>query len=305
MEEGNEGQIPDEESFPPSIEDFTEVKVKVIKPFKPSPRVSRIVRQGKCYYHPTKPASYICSSCGKSICSVCAKNLGGVFFCPQCAPLERPSERPPAPQEVKSAAVWYRALFSIGIILAIIGSILALYYWPLTSMNAAEFENLQEEYWDEGGHNYKDYRSGDTIVIRDVIVRKSIEHDPTYGVVTRLWFETTEEGDNDFNMLFDADLERDYHVGDTVSITLHVDEDSRTHDEVIRELNNNLPDISNIDHTVSVDMVFYAMIILGIVLVLISVLFAQKMRRAEKVERPSSMEGGVEESVTEGKSLLK
>lgn len=299
MEDGDIGDKTDEEEFTPSGED-TDLKVKVIKPFKPSPRVSRFVRQGKCYYHPAKPASYICSSCGKSICSVCAKGLGEVFFCPQCAPLEAPIPPPTTPREAESAMSWYRALLTIGIILVIIGSLFALVYWPLTSMNAAEFENLEEQYLNDGGHNFKDYTPGDVIVIRDEIVRIFMDHDPgRFGVVTRLWFKSTGKGDNDFSMLFDADLERDYKVGDTVSITLHVDEDDRTHDEVIREMNDDLPDISNIDHTSSVDLVFYALIIFGIFLMFLYLLFTQKTRRKEATGKPSSVGEGVEERSAE------
>lgn len=304
MEEGEIGEKPGEEELPPPDE-LKDMKVKVIKPFKPSPRVSRIVRQGKCYYHPIKPASYICSSCGKSVCSVCAKNLGDVFFCPQCAPLEAPIPPPSAPREAETAVSWYRALFTIGVILVIIGLLFVLLYWPLTSMSAAKFENLQEEYWDEGGHNFKGYRSGDIIVIRDKIVRRSMEYDPIYGVVTRLWFDSTGKDDNDFNMLFDADLERDYKVGDTVSITLHVDEDDRTHDEVIQELNNDLPDMSNIDHTLSIDLVFYAIIIFGIFLILIYGLFTHKIRRAKTAESLASVETRGEEGKLEGEGSAK
>jgi hypothetical protein len=304
MEEGDMGEKLDEEELP-SPDNLQDMKVKVIKPFKPGPRVARIVRQGKCYYHPAKPASYICSSCGKSICSVCAKSYGDVFFCPQCTPLEIPRS-PPAVGESESAANWYRALFTIGVIFIIIGSLFMLAYWPLTSMNAAEFENLQEQYLEDGGHNFKDYTPGDVIVIRDEIVRIEMDHDPgRYGVMTRLWFKSTGKGDNDFHMAFDADLERDYKVGDTVSITLHVDEDSRTHDEVIREYNNNLPDISNIDQTLSIDLLFYSIIIFGVLLIIIYVIFTNKMRRLKTahISTPMEIEGGKENF--EGKGLGK
>lgn len=304
MEEGDTGEKLDEEELPPP-DNLQDMKVKVIKPFKPSPRVARIVRQGKCYYHPAKPASYICSSCGKSICSVCSKNYGDVFFCPQCAPLEIPRPPPPVVGESESAANWYRALFTIGVIFIIIGSLFMLAYWPLTSMNAAEFENLQEDYWNEGGHNFKDYRPGDVIVIRDKIERRVMEHDPMYGVVTRLWFESTGKDDEDFNMLFDADLERDYKVGDVVSITLHVEEDSRTHDEVIREYNNNLPDISNIDQTLSIDLIFYAIIIFGILLIVIYAIFTNKMRRVKTTQTSTPMEIEGEKEYFEGEGLGK
>ena len=156
-----------------------------------------------------------------------------------------------------------------------------------------------EKYYDEGSHNLKDYRPGDVIVIRDTIVRISIDYDSIYGVVTFLWFESTGKGDEDFRLLFDADLERDYNVGDTVSITLHVEEDSRTRDEVIREYNNNLPNLSNIDHTISIDLIFLAMIIFGGFLVFIGILFLQKLKRQESAKKAGLMEESAEESVPE------
>lgn len=284
MEEGESGNDKGEEESSPISDEPSEMKVKVIKPFKPGPRAMKIVRQGKCYYHPAKPASYICGSCGKSVCSICAKNLGEVFFCPQCAPFETQIPPPPPPQEAKKDTSWYKALFTIGVILIIIGSIFVLIYWPVTSMNAAEFENIQEKYMNDGAYNFEDYRPGDVIVIRDTIVRRLVEDDPNFGVVTLLWFESTGKDDGDFRISFDADLERDYRVGDSVSITLHVDEDERTHDEVIREFNNNLPDISNIDHTLSFDLVFYSMIIFGVILVVIYILFTKKQKTAEESE---------------------
>ncbi|UCG69549.1 MAG: hypothetical protein JSV09_00555 [Thermoplasmata archaeon] len=306
MEEGDPGDKIGGEESSLLPDEPSEMKVKVIKPFKPSPQAVKVVRQGKCYYHPAKPASYICTSCGKSVCVTCAKNLGEVFFCPQCAPFETQIPPPPPPQETKRDIGWYKALFSIGVILIIIGLIFVLIYWPLTSMSAAEFESLMEEYQKDpdgpgpetGSYNFKDYRPGDVIVIRDKIVRRSIERDPSYGPITRLWFDSTGKDDNDFTLIFDADLERDYHVGDTVSITLHVDEDERTHNEVIREYNNNLPNISNIDHTISIDLVFYAMIIFGVILVVIYYLFTRQQKIVDESRISDSIGGRLGEGTT-------
>lgn len=282
MEEGNSGDSEIKAPLPPPPPDYSRVEkardqginVNVIKPFKPSPRVSRIVPHGKCYYHPTKPASYICASCSKSVCTMCGTNISGVYFCPQCAPYRRTYAAPPPDTKVDNTS-WYRAMLTIGVLFAIIGIILAVAYWPLTAMNAAEFENMRERYWDGGGHNFEDYTEGDVIVVRDTIVRIETDYDAQYGVVTEIWFKSSGKDDEDFTMLFDADLERDYHVGDEVAITLHVDEDTRTRNEVIRELHNNLPDISNIDHTISINIVFYFLIGLGAFLVLLYVLFSK------------------------------
>jgi hypothetical protein len=309
MEEGEEEQKPVEDSPPPPdpedegvreeeleplegvpstpVSEEGGVKVNVINPFKPSVRISRVVRQGKCYYHPAKPASYLCASCGKSICNVCGRNISGTYFCPQCAPASLPIAQSvtPAPKEPDTS--WYKAVLAIGVIFILIGAILLLGYWPLSSISAAEYENLLEDYRNDGGHNLKDYRPGDIITVRDTIIRLRVDHDANWGVITLLWFESTGKDDNDFWMTFDADLERDYHVGDDISITLHVEEDSRTHDEVIREDNNNLPDISNIDHTASIDMVFIAMIAIGSFLVIIYFLFAQKIKDSKPNEAES------------------
>ncbi len=277
--------------FPKATEDVSGIKVNVIKPFKPEPRVSKIVRQGKCYYHPAKPASYICSSCGKSVCSVCSKSVGGVFYCPQCAP-PVPVERPP-PKPLVDNTSWYRALFSIGLVIVIIGVLFAVLYWPLSSMSATEFENLEEQYLRDGGHNFRDYNPGDTILIRDTIIRMETDFDPgRFGVITMLWFESTGKGDTDFWMSFDGDLEKDYHVGDSVAITLHVGEDQRSRNEIITERFNNLPDISNIDHSISIDIIFFAMIAFGTFMMFMVYLFMQKDKK-EKARLQSSSEGGI------------
>lgn len=40
----------------------------------------------KCCYHEDIPASYICGSCGKSICIYCQKNTMLPYQCPECMP---------------------------------------------------------------------------------------------------------------------------------------------------------------------------------------------------------------------------
>jgi hypothetical protein len=295
MEEG-EKMKPMEGSSIPSSDEKTQVKVNVITPFKPGVRISRVVKQGKCYYHPAKPATYVCASCAKSVCTVCGRDIGGAYFCPQCAPPDAPISAVVSPEKAKADTSWYKALLLVGVIMILIGSLLYVAYWPLSSINAAEFENLLEVYWEDpdgpngsamGGQNFPDYRPGDIITIKDKIVRRSIENDPQWGVTTLLWFESTGKDDTDFSIRFDADLERDYNVGDVVSITFHIEEDSRTHDEVIRELNNNLPDISNINRAISVDLMFLAMTAFGIFLVVLYYMFTKKLKKAESEEKHS------------------
>jgi hypothetical protein len=282
MEDGEE--LDHTEDVPKPVVEDDKIKVNVIQPFRPSVRISRVVRQGKCYYHPAKPASYICASCGKSVCTVCGRDVGGVYFCPQCAPPEVPIAQPVTPKVEEPNINAYRALFSIGIILIIIGAILLAAYWPLSSMSAADFENLRKEYRDDGSHNFKEFRPGDIIVIKDKIIRVDVQHDPAWGVVTTFWFDTTGPDDLDFSLMFDGDLERDYREGDVVSITLHVEEDSRTQNEIIREDHNNIPDISNIDHTLSVDLVFISFIVLGGAFVVIYFMFYRKFKAIEGKE---------------------
>ncbi len=47
-----------------------------------SPR--HVIRPGTCYYHPDLPSSFVCSRCGRSICSGCNKQYGVLNFCPEC-----------------------------------------------------------------------------------------------------------------------------------------------------------------------------------------------------------------------------
>jgi hypothetical protein len=283
----NVEKVPPEDQPPLDPGEEDGVKVKVINPFKPGVRISRVIRQGKCYYHPAKPASYLCASCGKSICTICGTDINGTYFCPMCTPVPSPSTPAlPPPESKPPDTSWIKPAFAIGIIFILIGAILVVAYWPLSSISAAEFDNLQKEY-DEGdplnniapGTNFPIYRPGDTITIRDTIARRTIQtNDSTFGTLTLLWFESTGIDDEDFWLSFDADLERDYHVGDEVVITLHVEEHPRFHHEIIKELDNDRPDITNIDHTLSTNLVFYSIILIGILLVAICAVSLKKAR---------------------------
>ena len=44
----------------------------------------QLARQGSCYYHAELPSSYICSRCGRSICTACARQYGALNFCSEC-----------------------------------------------------------------------------------------------------------------------------------------------------------------------------------------------------------------------------
>ena len=78
-----------------------------------------------------------------------------------------------------------------------------------------------------------------------------------------------------------------------------MEEDSRTHNEIIQEFYNNQPDISNIDQTFSIDIVFYSMIVLGAFFVFIYMLFSRKVKQREG---QSTTEGEIGEA-SESKGL--
>jgi hypothetical protein len=48
------------------------------------PIVTRTINPGMCYYHNVLPARYICTRCGKQVCSNCALNYFGLVLCPPC-----------------------------------------------------------------------------------------------------------------------------------------------------------------------------------------------------------------------------
>jgi hypothetical protein len=72
------------------------VKVEVRAPLTPSMKATPFAqappmhasrqaqRWGSCYYHPELPSSYICSRCGRSICSACNRSYGALSLCTQC-----------------------------------------------------------------------------------------------------------------------------------------------------------------------------------------------------------------------------
>jgi hypothetical protein len=73
------------------VQDLKEKPTSVVAPVVP--RVSsRISPPGMCFYHNQIPASYVCGRCGRSICNNCAKNIGGMVFCPQCVPVTAPKQ---------------------------------------------------------------------------------------------------------------------------------------------------------------------------------------------------------------------
>jgi len=37
-----------------------------------------------CFYHPDLPAMFVCSRCGRKICSSCNKSYSGLSLCPSC-----------------------------------------------------------------------------------------------------------------------------------------------------------------------------------------------------------------------------
>lgn len=61
------------------------MKATPVAPMAPSTYVSRQgPRQGSCYYHPELASSFICSRCGRSICSACNRQYGALSLCTEC-----------------------------------------------------------------------------------------------------------------------------------------------------------------------------------------------------------------------------
>ncbi|WP_455276556.1 zinc ribbon domain-containing protein [[Eubacterium] cellulosolvens] len=78
--------------------------VRVVSPAAPS-TVVRVPPPGMCYYHPSLPAVYVCSRCGRPICRDDSRAYGDLILCPQCyagiypvaAPAPTMSYAPPPP----------------------------------------------------------------------------------------------------------------------------------------------------------------------------------------------------------------
>jgi hypothetical protein len=74
------------------------VKVDVKSPLTPSMKPTpsaptmapstyapaQLQRQGSCYYHPELPSSFVCSRCGRPICTSCNRQYGVLSFCTEC-----------------------------------------------------------------------------------------------------------------------------------------------------------------------------------------------------------------------------
>ncbi len=59
-------------------------------------RATQLPMPGMCFYHREMPATYVCSKCGRSMCTSCDKTYGPLHFCPQCNPF--PGGTPAEPQ---------------------------------------------------------------------------------------------------------------------------------------------------------------------------------------------------------------
>jgi len=68
--------------------------VEIIRPGTPPTAAPiRVPPPGMCYYHPTLPATYICSRCGRPVGRECANYYGDLIICPQCYPTMSPFRR--------------------------------------------------------------------------------------------------------------------------------------------------------------------------------------------------------------------
>ncbi len=82
--------------------------VKVVRPGAPAPAPVRVPPPGMCYYHPSLPAQYICSRCGRPICRDDSRFYGDLNLCAQCYagiyPVAVPMPGPPMPAAPMPAA---------------------------------------------------------------------------------------------------------------------------------------------------------------------------------------------------------
>src|SRR5208337_5020367 len=56
----------------------------MMPPGPPAYAQRQLARQGSCYYHAELPSTFICSRCGRSICTACARQYGVLNFCTEC-----------------------------------------------------------------------------------------------------------------------------------------------------------------------------------------------------------------------------
>lgn len=75
---------------PPVKVDVKSPLTPTMKPTPTAPMATSIYtprqvqRQGSCYYHTDLPSSYICSRCGRPICTACNRQYGVLSLCTEC-----------------------------------------------------------------------------------------------------------------------------------------------------------------------------------------------------------------------------
>ena len=80
-----------------------------------------------CFFHDSKKAEYVCSSCGRFLCELCALQMGGETLCTSC--LEHRRKKPEEHQEFISRQFRHDKL-ALGL------AVVPLIYFPLTLFTA-------------------------------------------------------------------------------------------------------------------------------------------------------------------------
>jgi hypothetical protein len=70
--------------------------------------------EAACYFHSTKRASVACDACGRFVCSLCAVELAGNPYCPEC--IDSGNRRAGVPTLETHRTLWDRIALAVAVI---------------------------------------------------------------------------------------------------------------------------------------------------------------------------------------------
>ncbi len=173
-----------------------------------------------------------------------------------------------------------------GCLLFIFAMSLLIGFWNFMGIfgpsNSAEDIATQEMNGD-----FTDYNEGDIIPIRDVISRletKEID-DKNYVII---WFESSGDGDGDFNVTFKDDISGSYNDGDVVVVFVEVVHYNASSDREVLKYhapNRELGARSyQIYLSIYVDIWFWLILLIGLVEIVLGIVGWRKKKPKEEME---------------------
>ena len=141
----------------------------------------------------------------------------------------------------------------IGLVIIIIGLLLATLFWPLTTVKCKTLIDDQE------GVGYGSYDDGDEVFLSGTIMKLDYTVIDWLGVRFGVLYLNDGSTDQDLFILVDGDPTEDFKKGDVVFFTAELE-------SYMFGMERWTVDVDDIQHRWVVDIVFYIVIVAGVVL---------------------------------------